>query len=40
MLQKDEINGAHGVKEIWDSDEDGIQKCILNYVYVAIRIFW
>jgi hypothetical protein len=38
MLQKDEINGTHGGKEIWDSDEDGIQRHILNYV--AVHIFW
>jgi len=38
MLQKEEINGAHGGKEIWDSDEDGIQRRILNYV--VIHIFW
>jgi len=38
MLQKDETNGPHGGKEIWDPDKDEIQKHILNYV--AIRIFW
>lgn len=38
MLQKDEINGAHGRMEIWDSDEEEIQKRILNCV--AISIFW
>lgn len=45
MSQKDETNGADDRREIWDSDEDEIQKRNLSYVtYVysdrRVATFW